>query len=130
MRKSDFKWSQTVKSDKNCYFGITLGYSFFYLSDLFSGNLKIEFFNGRFRVDDNDRETTTCLNNIEIGKLEIADFDMETLDSRNLIWLLSLFYPRSQCRLVIYLFSYSLTLRRFSARTIYGPHRGWANSPY
>ena len=67
-------------------------------------------------MEPEDRETTTCLNNIKIGKLEFIDFDIETLDSRNLIWILSLFYPRSQCRLVIYLFSCFLTLKNILAR--------------
>ena len=83
---------------------MTLSYSFFYIFDLSSGNLKIEIIYGKFVVEDKDRETTTCLNNIKIGKLEFLINERETPDSKKLNWILSLFYPRSQYRLVIYLF--------------------------
>ena len=110
--------------------GMTLSYSFFLYIWFFSGNLKIAINLDRFKVEDKDRGTTTYLNKTKIGKLEFPDFDMKRMDSRDLIWILSLFYPRSQCRLVIYLFSSFLTLKRFSARAIMRPHRSLANSFY
>ena len=88
---------------------MTLSYSFFYIFDLFSGNLKIDIPSDVFKMEDKDRVTITCLNKTKIGKLEFEYFDMYELDSKDLIWILSLFYPKSQCRLVIYLFSYFLT---------------------
>ena len=84
---------------------MTLTFSFFYIFDLFSGILKISINSNRFNVEDEYQETTTCINKTKIGKLEFESIDMYQLDSRNLIWILSLFYPRLQCRLVIYLFS-------------------------
>ena len=130
MIKSDYKWSQTVKSDENCKLGMTLSNSFFYIFDLFSGNLKIDIHSSSFKVEDKDRKTTICLKKTKIDKLEFEYFDMDKLDSRDLIWILSLIYPTSQCRLVIYLFSYFLTLKSFSSRAIKGPYRGSANSLY
>ena len=96
----------------------------------FSGNLIIDIFSEGFKLKDNDEVTTTCLKKTNISKLEVLISDIETLDYRNLVWILSFSYPRSQCRLVIYLFSYFLTLKRFSARAIQDPHRGSANSLY
>ena len=83
---------------------------------IFSGNLKIEYLSDGFIIKNKDQEITTFLNKTKIGKLEFEFIVMQRFDSTNLIWMLSLFYPSSQCRLVIYLFNYFLTPKRFSTR--------------
>ena len=88
-----------------------LTYTFFYIFDLFSGNLKIEIFYDRFEVEDKDRKTTKCLNKTQIGRLEFFLCDIEELHYRNLNWIFSRLYPRTQCRLVMYLLiSYFLNI--------------------